>query len=91
MCGLAGFFSSESINFDPHDTLRKMGNALSHRGPDDSGTLFTLDEKIALGHKRLSIIDLSKNAHQPMSDLTEDFSIIFNGEIYNFNKILSQI
>ncbi|MDB9738465.1 asparagine synthase (glutamine-hydrolyzing) [Gammaproteobacteria bacterium] len=89
MCGILGFaIKSSQIS---QSEFQKSLDMLEHRGPDDSGTLFTLDKKIALGHKRLSIIDLSKNAHQPMSDLTKDISIIFNGEIYNFQEIREQL
>ena len=91
MCGLAGFFSSESFNFDPHDTLLKMGNALEHRGPDDSGIWFDSENGIGLAHQRLSIIDLSKEGHQPMSSANGRFVISYNGEIYNFPEIKTEL
>ncbi len=91
MCGLAGFFSSNSLNFDPHDTLMKMGSALEHRGPDDSGIWFDSENGIGLAHQRLSIIDLSKEGHQPMSSANGRFVITYNGEIYNFPEIKNEL
>lgn len=62
-----------------------MTSVLAHRGPDDNGYFF--DERVALGHRRLSIIDLSKNARQPMFNEDESLALVFNGEIYNFKKL----
>lgn len=87
MCGIAGELSFNS-NVDLL-VLKKMTDALFHRGPDDDG-LFC-DGQIGLGHRRLSIIDLSENGRQPM--WTEDFSlgIIFNGEVYNHAEIRPEL
>jgi asparagine synthase (glutamine-hydrolysing) len=82
MCGILGQVSNNKINNKIFETnLLK----LSHRGPDDYGTYF--DEKIAFGQTRLSIIDLSKDGHQPMISNCENFIIIYNGEVYNFEDI----
>jgi asparagine synthase (glutamine-hydrolysing) len=62
-----------------------MNAALAHRGPNDSGSYF--DEQIALGHRRLSIIDLSSKGHQPMSDYNRRLHIVYNGELYNFKEL----
>ena len=62
-----------------------MTQKLAHRGPDGSGVFFS--EGISLGHRRLSIIDLSKNASQPMMDDGKKVVVVFNGEIYNFKEI----
>lgn len=79
MCGIAGFLS---VHAAPSPALlQSMMSVLAHRGPDDTG-MFT-DETVALGHTRLSIIDLSEHAHQPMSNETGEIWLIFNGEIYN--------
>lgn len=89
MCGLAGFISfNKACN---KDTLRKMTDALFHRGPDDSGYSFYEIEysNIGLGHRRLSILDLSAHGHQPMR--FEHLEIIFNGEIYNFAEIKHEL
>lgn len=91
MCGLAGFYSSQSLNFDPQDTLLKMGSALKHRGPDDSGTWFDSEQGIGLAHQRLSVIDLSKEGRQPMPSNNGRFVISYNGEIYNFPEIKAEL
>lgn len=84
MCGLAGIISFSEKKIDP-SVIRIMTDCMSHRGPDSDG--FYMDEQIALGHRRLSIIDLSSIANQPMKDYTGRFVLIFNGEIYNFNDV----
>lgn len=76
MCGIAGCTWEDKI------LVKKMTQAIQHRGPDDVG-LFT-DKGISLGHRRLSIIDLSKKGHQPMFSEDSDAVIVFNGEIYNY-------
>jgi asparagine synthase (glutamine-hydrolysing) len=89
MCGIAGFcdFSRKSSN----DILKNMTDTLHHRGPDDSGYFWDENEyaQIALGHRRLSILDLSAHGHQPMS--FEHLDIVFNGEIYNFKEIKKEL
>lgn len=82
MCGIAGFQGS----FDPQQ-LTQMTDALAHRGPDDSGTAFLPDARTGLGHRRLSILDLSAAGHQPMWDCSKTAAIVFNGEIYNFRDL----
>lgn len=77
MCGIVGF------NFCDKDKLDNCLNLISHRGPDSTGTF--LDNYISLGHKRLSIVDLSTQGTQPMSKL--HYTITFNGEIYNFHEL----
>ena len=81
MCGINGF------NFKDQRLIEMMVKKTHHRGPDDSG-IFS-DEKISLGHNRLSIIDLSQAGHQPMVSLDNNLVIIFNGEIYNFPEVKS--
>ena len=89
MCGIAGFidFSHQSSE----EILRNATDILAHRGPDGSGYHFSQhqDFQIGLGHRRLSIIDLSNAASQPMS--YKNFTIIFNGEIYNYAEIKSEL
>lgn len=89
MCGIAGFcdFSKKSSN----DILKNMTDVLHHRGPDDSGYFWDENEysQIALGHRRLSILDLSVHGHQPMS--FEYLDIVFNGEVYNFKEIKKEL
>ena len=83
MCGIAGFYSREKIFSE--DDLRDMTQAISHRGPNAVG--FFSDNIVGLGHRRLSVIDLSDRANQPMISHNERFVIIYNGEIYNFREI----
>jgi asparagine synthase (glutamine-hydrolysing) len=89
MCGIAGIVGSK---FD-HDQLeihvRRMQAAIRHRGPDDQGIY--LSEGTALAHTRLSILDLSPAGHQPMSAANGRYWITFNGEIYNFQTLRSQL
>jgi len=84
MCGIAGkiYFQGGKIQ---HDDIQKMTRAIAHRGPDDEGVYVSPDAHIGLGHRRLSIIDLSAAGHQPMSYMGR-YYIVFNGEIYNFRK-----
>lgn len=84
MCGIAGI-----VLFDggppAHSAIQRMTDRLAHRGPDAEGIY--LADGIALGHRRLAIIDLSPEANQPMWDVTGRFAIVFNGEIYNYMDI----
>ena len=79
MCGIIGF------NWSDKSLAKKMCDIISHRGPDDSG-IYT-DKFFSLGHRRLSILDLSKKGHQPMSNEDNTLWLVFNGEIYNHLEI----
>lgn len=83
MCGISGF------NWKDENKIKEMVEALDHRGPDVRGVF--IDESVSLGHNRLSIIDLSANANQPMFDNNRELAIIFNGEIYNFKEIKKEL
>ncbi|MFA4960751.1 MAG: asparagine synthase (glutamine-hydrolyzing) [Candidatus Pacearchaeota archaeon] len=85
MCGINGF------NFKNAKILKKMNQVLVHRGPDSEGTFF--DKNISLGHRRLAIIDLTKDGNQPMeySHKGKKAIIVFNGEIYNFQEIREEL
>src|SRR6266542_5008817 len=85
MCGIAGFLSSDRP--PSPDVLCALVNDIKHRGPDDEGTWTSPDGRIALGHRRLSIIDLSPCGHQPMRSASGRFVMIFHGEIYNFLEL----
>ena len=89
MCGITGFcdFNKQSIK----QTLQDMTDVLHHRGPDDSGYRFIEAEYacIGLGHRRLSILDLSTHGHQPM--VFENLTVVYNGEIYNFKEIRQEL
>ena len=84
MCGIAGAIGVRPI--DP-EAIRTMRDRLAHRGPDDAGLWLSDDRRIALGHRRLSIIDLSPLGHQPMASVSDRYVIAFNGEIYNHQDI----
>ena len=89
MCGIAGYIDFE--NGSSEKILRSMTNTLAHRGPDGKGykVVLTPNAQIGLGHRRLSIIDLSENGSQPMTK--EHLSIVFNGEIYNYEEIKREL
>jgi len=89
MCGIVGF-----IDFNKklkRDTLANMTKVIAHRGPDDSGEYFFESNfaNIGLGHRRLSILDLSKEGHQPFH--FRNLSIVYNGEVYNFKEIREEL
>jgi asparagine synthase (glutamine-hydrolysing) len=85
MCGITG-----SVGFNrENDYIDKMVLALKHRGPDAGGVW--KDELCSLGHRRLSIIDLSENANQPMVSHDERFVMVYNGEVYNFKEIAAEL
>lgn len=88
MCGIAGFWDADGLNADEaRVTLMAMTEAIRHRGPDDSGEWIDAGAGIALGFRRLSILDLSQNGHQPMRSETGRYVIALNGEIYNFRAL----
>ena len=88
MCGIAGLFGTNDV--DPI-LLQKMAHSLSHRGPDNQQIWISDNLKIGLSHARLSIQDLSVSGNQPMVSQTERYVIVYNGEIYNHQKIRSKI
>ena len=85
MCGIAGWLLNNPAC--GVDDLHRMLDALRHRGPDDTGTHIEEGSGIALGHNRLSIIDLSPGGHQPMVNPNNGDVLTFNGEIYNFREL----
>ncbi len=89
MCGIAGYISLNN-SIKPAE-LVKATSIIQHRGPDAEGFYFSDDEKVGLGHRRLSIIDLSSSANQPMFSSDGRYVIIFNGEIYNFKDIQQKL
>jgi len=84
MCGINGIYGIKNSE-EAQSKLKKMNDALAHRGPDDEGVYFA--NEMALGHRRLSIIDLSAAGHQPMSSSDGRYTIVYNGELYNYKKI----
>ncbi|MCR5155021.1 MAG: asparagine synthase (glutamine-hydrolyzing) [Lachnospiraceae bacterium] len=83
MCGIVGFMQDKSLA-DPFCVLKKMMDKIAHRGPDGSG--FYIDGDIALGHRRLSIIDVN-GGEQPMKNEDKSLICVFNGEIYNYKEL----
>ena len=84
MCGIAGL-----INFDGSPAspvvLKKMTDAIAHRGPDGEGCW--ISGNVGIGHRRLSIIDLSSAGHQPMQSSNNRYILSYNGEIYNYHEL----
>lgn len=90
MCGICGFFARNVLSEPPNlkNCLYKMTNSLLHRGPDEDG--YYIDYPVFLGHRRLSIIDLS-TGHQPISNEDDSVTVVFNGEIYNFSELRTDL
>jgi asparagine synthase (glutamine-hydrolysing) len=92
MCGITGFWEvSSRTEGELNELARGMANAIAHRGPDDTGAWSDPQAGIALGHRRLSIIDLSPAGHQPMASSSGRFVIAFNGEIYNHLELRAEL
>lgn len=85
MCGITGFIGAGKLSReDSRIVLQRMTDAIRHRDPDADGLWQSNDGQVNLGHRRLSIIDLSAAGAQPMGTTDGRFTLIFNGEIYNF-------
>jgi asparagine synthase (glutamine-hydrolysing) len=92
MCGLAGFVLSPFGDAnDLKGQLSRMTDAIGHRGPDDDGVWVDAEAGVALGHRRLAILDLSPQGHQPMISLTGRYVIAFNGEVYNHRALRKEL
>lgn len=89
MCGITGFIDTSKSTSSNRlfDTITRMSDQIRHRGPDDFGTWIDDEEGIALGFRRLAILDLSPSGHQPMVSANGRYVIVFNGEIYNFASL----
>lgn len=88
MCGIAGFCNGD---FDWRKNIERMNERIYHRGPDASGVWASEDRKVVLGHRRLSIIDLSSGGTQPMESQNGRYVIAYNGEIYNYPVIRDKL
>ncbi len=87
MCGITGFLT---FNDEPNvDLVKKMTASIAHRGPDSEGVYSS--NHIALGHRRLSIIDTSSNSNQPFHSEDGRYHLVFNGELYNYREILEEL
>lgn len=89
MCGINGILALDGERPELGDAVDRMNTALAHRGPDDAG-IFS-EDGVALGHRRLSIIDLSDAGHQPMQSADGRYVLVFNGEVYNFRELRTQL
>tara|TARA_A100000171_G_C2135957_1_gene150249 strand:- start:1653 stop:3539 length:1887 start_codon:yes stop_codon:yes gene_type:complete len=88
MCGIAGILYQDGQPAEPR-VVRQMTDLIAHRGPDGEGTYCS--GPMGLGHRRLAIIDLSSAGHQPMQTKDGRFTIVYNGEVYNFNELRSEL
>src|SRR5262245_302138 len=88
MCGIAGIYNAKSREPVRPDLVKAMTDSLVHRGPDDEG--FYVSGPVGLGHRRLSIIDL-EGGHQPIANEDGSVWVVFNGEIYNFADLHSDL
>jgi asparagine synthase (glutamine-hydrolysing) len=88
MCGITGIVEFDGAPVDPN-TIRRMTRILAHRGPDDEGV--HVEQGVGLGHRRLSILDLSPSGHQPMATADGALWIVYNGEIYNFREVRREL
>ena len=89
MCGIVGIASVSPLNLG--EVTDRMRDTLRHRGPDDAGSWKAPDRRVALGHRRLAVIDLSPGGHQPMEDEKGELCIVFNGEIYNYREVRHEL
>lgn len=91
MCGILGY-SKQKSNDNTNEKFIDYGiNLIKHRGPDDDGYFYSLDNSVGLAHTRLSILDLSSLGHQPMFSADEQYVLVYNGEIYNFKDLRSEL
>ena len=90
MCGIVGVIRN-SNNFDIEKTVSHMMNAIRHRGPDGSGSMVLENSRVGLGHVRLSVIDLSESALQPMMSVGKRYTIVYNGELYNYRELKKEL
>jgi asparagine synthase (glutamine-hydrolysing) len=89
MCGIAGYISLD--NTITTSQLKEATALIQHRGPDANGFYFSADNKIGLAHRRLSILDLSTSANQPLFSVDGRYCIVYNGEVYNFKELQSEL
>ena len=85
MCGITGFFTDKHLNLS--ELISDMTNTMLKRGPDGHGKWFDDMTGVALGHRRLSVIDVSEAGHQPMVSSCGRYIIVYNGEVYNFKEL----
>lgn len=91
MCGIAGLWSFRPSSHKPLALVERMSTCLGHRGPDKQGTWASDDGQLALGHRRLAIIDLSEDGTQPMHSASGRYALVYNGEIYNYKDLRDRL
>ena len=89
MCGITGFITDKRSNLS--ELISDMTNTMLKRGPDGHGKWFDDMAGVALGHRRLSVIDVSEAGHQPMVSSCGRYIIVYNGEVYNFKELRSDL
>ena len=88
MCGIAAIYAYHPASLEvDRNELRRIRDFQEKRGPDGKGEFFSKDNRVALGHRRLAIIDLSDNAAQPLTNEDNSIWLVFNGEIYNYQEL----
>src|SRR3954447_6810200 len=88
MCGIAGLINLDGEPVSPA-VLQRMTDSIAHRGPDGEG--HWIDGPVGIGHRRLSIIDLTPAGHQPMASADHRYLLSYNGEIYNFRELRTEL
>src|ERR1017187_5792926 len=88
MCGITGLINLDSAPVLPA-VLKRMTDAIAHRGPDGEG--HWIEGNVGLGHRRLAIIDLSPAAHQPMVNADHRYVLSYNGEVFNFRELRTEL
>ena len=92
MCRIVGFWDSRNLeSFQWKETIQTMRDSMTYGGPDDAGFYLEQESGLALGHRRLAILDLSPTGHQPMFSSSGRFGIVYNGEVYNFRTIAKEL
>src|SRR5216117_375180 len=91
MCGIVGIFQASPLGHETRDLLLAMTQRLRHRGPDDGDVWISEESGIGLGHRRLSILDLSAAGHQPMHSASGRYVVTYNGELYNFQSLRREL
>src|SRR5262245_38378371 len=92
MCGVTGLWLTRGATADHlDDCAGRMADAMVHRGPDDRGVWVDADAGLALGFRRLAILDLSEAGHQPMRSADGRYTLVFNGEIYNHEELRQEL
>jgi asparagine synthase (glutamine-hydrolysing) len=91
MCGIAGFWNAKQGDSAPAEILSRMAGALVHRGPDDEGVWWDAGAGLGLAFRRLAILDLSAEGHQPMASASGRLVMVFNGEVYNYEEVRAEL